>query len=133
MVSTSDDIPAVSYEMNSQVETSNGEAPEREHERTKAGYLSADAANLNAEDRSDEKIEDEIIEFASSIRFHQRFSFVCKTTQSRLHVTYSISGATTEDAPVMLVVPGMFGGRYIGLWIDYLAAKEGVKVIVVDR
>lgn len=74
-----------------------------------------------------------VAKFADSSRFRQKLSFDCKTTSSQLTVTYALAGNEAEDAPVVLFCGGMYGGRWHGPWIDYLAQMKRVKVLIVDR
>lgn len=75
----------------------------------------------------------EVDEFVAAIRFHRKLSFFSETAQKQLRVTYATVGSQVKDAPTILFAGGIYGGRYNGLWIDYLCATKGVRVILIDR
>lgn len=79
------------------------------------------------------EIEAKAVEFASAERFHQKFTYQSKEIQGPLTVSYAVAGAQKSDAPAVLFCGGMYSGRMNGPWVDYLAEKKGVKVIMMDR
>ncbi|QGA14021.1 hypothetical protein EYB26_001673 [Talaromyces marneffei] len=76
-------------------------------------------------------------EYISQRHFHRRFILARTATHGELPVTYADIGArpdsTAENVPTFLFMPGMFGSRYIGVYIHAIAKKLGVRVLSVDR
>lgn len=73
------------------------------------------------------------IEYACSLRMHQFFTLPPTDTHGPLRVTYAVAGLQNDDAPTILCIAGMFGGRWIALLQHHLATKVGVRLICVDR
>ena len=76
-------------------------------------------------------------EYISQRHFHRRFILPQTATHGDLPITYADIGkrpeTTTGDVPTFLFMPGMFGSRYIGVYIHAIAEKLGVRVLIVDR
>lgn len=76
-------------------------------------------------------------EYISQRHFHQRFILPQTATHGDLPITYADIGkrpeTSTENVPTFLFMPGMFGSRYIAVYIHAIAEKLGVRVLVVDR
>lgn len=76
------------------------------------------------------------LSYVSNSRFHRSFKFESNTTHSTLNVTYAEFGQAADEKgsiPTLLLMPGMFSSRYIGLCLHTIAEKWGVRVLVVDR
>jgi hypothetical protein len=73
------------------------------------------------------------LEYVSDCRFHRRFLLPATAEHGVLPITYADCGATGDDAPTVLFIPGMFGSRYIVMLYHRLATKVGVRLLVVDR
>jgi pimeloyl-ACP methyl ester carboxylesterase len=69
----------------------------------------------------------------SRISFHQSLSLPATLSHGPLRVTYAISGSEDENAPTVLLLGGMFGGRWIAVPAHHLALRDGVRVVCVDR
>ena len=76
-------------------------------------------------------------EYISQRHFHRRFILPQTATHGDLPITYADIGkhpeTSTENVPTFLFMPGMFGSRYIAVYIHAIAEKLGVRVLVVDR
>jgi len=70
----------------------------------------------------------------SPIKFHQSFKVPPTESHGVLRVSYSITGIPLgQEAPTILFCAGMFGSRWIGMWLDYLATKTRVRVLFIGR
>jgi len=82
-------------------------------------------------------LAEEVIALTSPIKYHQIFTLSATQTRGPMRVTYSIAGPEPrggdEDVPTVLFVGGMFGTRWMAVAINWLAEKEGVRVLFVDR
>ncbi|KAL4808094.1 Alpha/Beta hydrolase protein [Aspergillus unguis] len=65
----------------------------------------------------------------SSNRFHRRVNL--HTKYGSLTVSFAEIGCAT--GPALLFMPGMFASRYLGIPMDVMAERAGVRMIVVDR
>lgn len=74
-------------------------------------------------------------------RMHRELTLPATATHDALNVSYadigrlpeaSIDGAVTEQ-PTVLLIPGMFGSRFLALRLHPVAEKLGVRVLIVDR
>ncbi|EED23088.1 conserved hypothetical protein [Talaromyces stipitatus ATCC 10500] len=77
-------------------------------------------------------------EYISQRHFHRRFVLPRTETHGELAVTYADVGVqpdttTSNHVPTFLFIPGMFGSRYLGVYIHAIAEKFGVRVLCVDR
>lgn len=76
-------------------------------------------------------------QYIAQRRFHRRFILPKTTSHDQIPVTYADVGIEpdTSSAPVptFLFMPGMFGSRYISVYMHAIAEKLGVRVLVVDR
>lgn len=79
--------------------------------------------------------EDRAMELTSPRKFHRVFTVPASSspTHAPLRVSYSIAGPEEGDAPTILFVGGMFGTRWMAVGENWLAEKEGVRVLFVDR
>lgn len=73
-------------------------------------------------------------EYLSQIKFHRRLVIPATESRARLTVTYSIAGIEEgPDVPTIFFCGGMFGSRLQAVYMDWIALKEGVRVIFMDR
>lgn len=80
---------------------------------------------------SDEDIA--ALEHISAARFYQSLTVPATAAHGPLKVTYAVIGNQDRDAPTILLFGGMFGGRWIVVDIEHLAAKMGVRLVCCDR
>ena len=78
------------------------------------------------------------MEYAADIRFYQSFTLFANPAIGRpnpIRVTYAdVDYRENEDGPVILLIGGMFGGRWITLGSpDALAEHHKLRLIVVDK
>ena len=78
------------------------------------------------------------LEYAANIKFHQSFTLPANPTIGRprpIRVTYSDVDYRRDDTgPVILLIGGMFGGRWITLGSpDALAKHHKLRLIVPDK
>ncbi|KAJ6004376.1 hypothetical protein N7522_006021 [Penicillium canescens] len=74
--------------------------------------------------------------YIANARFHRRFTLEATATHGLLNVTYAEFGRQPEESvttPTILLIPGMFSSRYLGVQLHAIADKLGVRVLVVDR
>lgn len=76
---------------------------------------------------------------------HREFTLPATETHDVLHVSYADVGrqpadpllvtgsSSTAQPPTVLFIPGMFASRFIGLHLNAISEKLGVRVLVVDR
>lgn len=69
------------------------------------------------------------LQLISLSRFHRRVTL--DTKYGRLAVTFADIGC--ETGPALLYLPGMFASRYLGIPLHTIAARAGVRLLVVDR
>ncbi|KAJ5788668.1 hypothetical protein N7457_003658 [Penicillium paradoxum] len=76
------------------------------------------------------------LSYVSNSRFHRSFTFDSPTAHGPLNVTYGEYGRKPIEhghTPTLLLMPGMFSSRYIGVCLHAMAEKWGVHLVVVDR
>jgi hypothetical protein len=76
------------------------------------------------------------LSFISNPRFHQNFTIGATPTHGPLNVSYAEYGKEQNESqtiPTLLLMPGMFSSRYLGLGIHVIAEKLEVRLLVVDR
>ncbi|MCJ1474210.1 hypothetical protein MMC13_002868 [Lambiella insularis] len=86
-------------------------------------------------------IRDRALEYVSQIRFHQSFVLSANPDAGRplpIRVTYADldyrPDERKEDGPAVVVIGGMFGGRYMGMGsVDALAKKYKIRCIMPDK
>lgn len=75
--------------------------------------------------------------YISDSRFHRQFTLSPAADHGALTFTYADVGHAPEtpghSPPTILFIPGMFGSRYLAVSMHAIAAKLGVRVLVVDR
>ncbi|KAJ9602254.1 hypothetical protein H2200_013374 [Cladophialophora chaetospira] len=72
-------------------------------------------------------------EYITQEKFNRRFTLPATEAHGELTVTYAVAGLDSADAPTMLFITGMMGGRYLASLADHVATKRGMRVIVADR
>ncbi|KAJ5156800.1 hypothetical protein N7492_009603 [Penicillium capsulatum] len=75
-------------------------------------------------------------DYIGNPRFHQRFTLEPTATHGAVEVTYAEYGREpdgTTSIPTILLMPGMFSSRYLGLALHPIATKLGVRLLTVDR
>lgn len=81
------------------------------------------------------------LEFINDDRMHRDLTLPATATHDALNVSYadigrlpeaSSDGAVTEQ-PTVLLIPGMFGSRFLALRLHPIAEKLGVRVLIADR
>ncbi|KAG8163755.1 hypothetical protein KVR01_007052 [Diaporthe batatas] len=78
-------------------------------------------------------------EYVAQERFHRRFVLPATEDHCELQVSYADVGHSPNQGggvtqpPAVLFIPGMFGTRYLSVWMHAIAEKLGVRVLVVDR
>jgi hypothetical protein len=79
-------------------------------------------------------LEIEALEALAPRKFHQIFTVPATNTRGPLKVTYSIAGLEKgDDVPTILFCGGMFGTRWQACFLDWMATRDGVRVLFVDR
>lgn len=73
------------------------------------------------------------LEYSAAARMHKSLTIPATADHGPLRVTYAVAGVERDDAPTILLVPGMFGGRWWALHPHHLASSMGVRVVSVDR
>jgi hypothetical protein len=81
-------------------------------------------------------IETKAVELISPRKFHRIFTAPATDKRGPLRVSYAIAGRDVgegEDVPNILFCGGMFGTRWQAHSLDYLATKQAVRLIFIDR
>ena len=74
------------------------------------------------------------IEIIAPRKFHRIFTVPDTDTRGPLKVTYGIAGVEDgEDVPTILFCGGMFGIRWQAVFLNWLAEKERVRILFIDR
>lgn len=74
------------------------------------------------------------IEIIAPRKFHKIFAVPGTDTRGPLKVTYAIAGVQDgEGIPTILFCGGMFGVRWQAVFLNWLAEKEGVRILFIDR
>jgi hypothetical protein len=67
-------------------------------------------------------------------KFHQLFTTPPTESHGPLKVTYSIAGVEKGvDVPTILFCGGMFGTRWQAHFLDWMATRDEVRILFVDR
>jgi hypothetical protein len=78
--------------------------------------------------------EDRAITIIAKQKFHQIFTIPATDKHGQLKVTYAVLGKQDgDDVPPIMFCGGMFGMRWQGIYFDWLAEQEDVRMLVVDR
>ncbi|CAJ2500424.1 Uu.00g032770.m01.CDS01 [Anthostomella pinea] len=79
------------------------------------------------------------VDYIANPCFHQRLTLPATTDHEELTFSYAVIGRDARPTdgqphpPTILLMPGMFASRYLGLPMHAVAKKLGVCVLVVDR
>lgn len=83
------------------------------------------------------------LELINDERMHRELTLPANATHDALNVSYadvgqlpassSSDGGAVEKQPTVLLIPGMFGSRFLALRLHAIAEKLGVRVLIVDR
>ena len=78
--------------------------------------------------------EEQAIDLIAPRKFHQRFTLPATSDHGPLRVTFGIAGKEEgDDTPTILFCGGMFGSRWQAPFQNFIAEKEGVRIIYIDR
>ena len=78
--------------------------------------------------------EEQAIELTAPRKYHQLFRLPATPSHDALKVTYGIAGKEEgDDTPTILFCGGMFGSRWQAPFQNFIAEKEGVRIIYIDR
>jgi hypothetical protein len=72
-------------------------------------------------------------EYLSQDKFNRSLTLPATAAHDELTVTYAVGGVDSPDAPTLLFIGGMMGGRLMAAMADYIATKYSLRVIVSDR
>jgi hypothetical protein len=75
----------------------------------------------------------QVIEMLAPRKFHRMFTAPATDTRGPLKVTYAIAGIEEGDVPTILFCAGMFSTRWQAYFCNYLAEKERIRVLFIDR
>lgn len=78
------------------------------------------------------------LSYISNSRFHRCFTIESSVIHGPLKVSYAEYGKQPTQSesiptPTLLLMPGMFSSRYLGVCLHAIAEKIGVRILVVDR
>lgn len=86
------------------------------------------------------------LELVKNDRMHREFTLPVTAIHDALNVSYADIGrqptepslaagssSSADQPPTVLFFPGMFASRFIGLHLNDISEKLGVRVLVVDR
>ncbi|KAG9255102.1 Alpha/Beta hydrolase protein [Emericellopsis atlantica] len=77
---------------------------------------------------------DEAAEYIANRRFHQSVTLPARDGHKKMLISYAEYGYEGDaNTPTILFTPGMFGSRYVGMFMHAIAAKNKVRVLVPDR
>lgn len=71
--------------------------------------------------------------FIAQEKFNRSLTLPATDAHGELTVTYAIGGLDSAEAPTLLFIGGLFGGRLLASIVDYEATKLGVRIVVADR
>jgi hypothetical protein len=81
-----------------------------------------------------QSIESQALELNAPEKFHRDFTVPATDKHGLLRVTYAIGGPEHgEDVPTILFCSGMLATRWMAQMINWMAEKEGVRVLYIDR
>jgi hypothetical protein len=79
-------------------------------------------------------LEEQSIEIIAPRKFHQTFTLPATDSHGPLKLTYAVCGKEDgDDTPTIMFCGGMFGSRWQAPFHNWLAEKEGVRIIFIDR
>lgn len=79
------------------------------------------------------ELESRASEYMTQEKFNRRFTLSATEAHGELSVTYAVGGLDRDDAPTMLFIGGMLGGRYLASIVDYIGTKYAMRIVVTDR
>ncbi len=79
------------------------------------------------------ELESRASEYITQEKFNRSFTLPATEAHGELSVTYAVGGLDSADAPTMLFIGGMLGGRYLASNADYIGTKRGMRIVVTDR
>ena len=79
------------------------------------------------------ELESRASEYITQEKFNRSFTLPATEAHGELSVTYAVGGLDSVDAPTMLFIGGLLGGRYLGSNADYIVTKLGMRIVVTDR
>jgi hypothetical protein len=100
-------------------------APDRVAAASTPTQTTASTKPDELESRANERIKQE--------KFNRSFTLPATDAHGELSLTYGVGGLDSIDAPTILFIGGMLGGRYLASMFDYVAMKRGMRVVVTDR
>lgn len=80
-----------------------------------------------------EELEFRANEYISQEKFSRSLTLPATESHEELTVTYAVGGLDSVDAPTVLFIGGMFGGRYLASIADHVCTKLGIRIVVTDR
>ena len=80
-----------------------------------------------------EESESRAKQYITQEKFNRSFTLPATEAHGELSVTYAVGGLDSADAPTMLFIGGLFGGRFLASHVDYIFKKHKMKVVVTDR
>lgn len=79
-------------------------------------------------------IEEQALEAIAPRKLHQIFTLPATDDHGPLKVSYAIAGPELgEEVPTIFFCGGMFGTRWMAMSYNFLAEKERVRMIFIDR
>ena len=79
-------------------------------------------------------VEEQAIELIAPRKYHQVFTLPATSEHGPLRVTYAIAGVEHgDDVPTIVFCGGMFGSRWQAPFQNFIAEKEGVRLLYIDR
>lgn len=91
---------------------------------------------------TEDSITHPALELVNNDRMHRELTLPANATHEALNVSYADVGqlpvsssddGAVVDQPTVLLIPGMFGSRFLALRLHAVAEKLGVRVLIVDR
>jgi hypothetical protein len=79
------------------------------------------------------ELEARAAEYVGQERFNRRFTLPATEAHGELCVTYAVGGRDRADAPTLLFIGGMMGGRHLASMADHVCAEHGMRIVVTDR
>ncbi len=79
------------------------------------------------------ELESRASEYIAQEKFNRSFTLPATEAHGELSVTYAVGGLDCADAPTVLFIGGMMGGRYLASIADYVGTELGIRIIVTDR
>lgn len=80
-----------------------------------------------------EDLESRANEYIAQERFNRSLTLPATDAHGKLTVAYAVGGLDSADAPTLLFIGGLFGGRLLASIADYVGTKLGMRIVVTDR